>query len=354
MRHRQLTGRAGSPGQRGVGPDAQAEANRLGIAILGHLPAGVDTVRAACLGMRSVEHLGPGVGILSCCSTDEERVRGAAKGRSLPTGSGPDAAAFMTEVLAQLVINPVNSNTPDDKANLAHALDTFSDERVKELAAVFSETSTWQVPTLVRLLSEQLCDDEAFPVDPDLRCIAPSVVESWQRAADTLARFTDADRATLRRAYQRHLDITRTFAAAGVPMLTGTDSSGAAWVVPGAALHREFDELTRAGVPPLRVLQMTALNAAEYLGEEERMGTVSVGRASDLVLLRGNPVEDAAQLHEVEAMVRAGRHYCADDLHRIRERIASAHSGWPSAAAPRAPHLRPGAPAQVVGTLSTG
>lgn len=235
MRHRQLTGRAGSPGQRGVGPDAQAEANRLGIAILGHLPAGVDTVRAACLGMRSVEHLGPGVGILSCCSTDEERVRGAAKGRPLPTGSGPDAAAFMTEVLAQLVINPVNSNTPDDKANLAHALDTFSDERVKELAAVFSETSTWQVPTLVRLLSEQLCDDEAFPVDPDLRCIAPSVVESWQRAADTFARFPDADRATLRRAYQRHLDITRTFAAAGVPMLTGTAATTAPTISTGSA-----------------------------------------------------------------------------------------------------------------------
>jgi Amidohydrolase family len=54
---------------------ALAEANRLGIPMLGHLPPNVDVVAASNAGMKSIEHLGPGVGILAACSTEEERVR---------------------------------------------------------------------------------------------------------------------------------------------------------------------------------------------------------------------------------------------------------------------------------------
>jgi hypothetical protein len=35
-------------------------------------------------------------------------------------------------------------------------------------------------------------------------------------------------------------------------VLAGSDSGGAAWEVPGLALHQEFDELARAGLSPLR------------------------------------------------------------------------------------------------------
>ena len=45
--------------------EAQTEArNVLGIPILGHLPNGIDVVRASGEGMKSIEHLGPGVASL--------------------------------------------------------------------------------------------------------------------------------------------------------------------------------------------------------------------------------------------------------------------------------------------------
>jgi hypothetical protein len=47
---------------------AQVEANRLDIPLLGHLPAGIDVHRASGEGMASIEHLGPGMGLLSCCT----------------------------------------------------------------------------------------------------------------------------------------------------------------------------------------------------------------------------------------------------------------------------------------------
>ncbi len=57
-------------------------------------------------------------------------------------------------------------------------------------------------------------------------------------------------------------------------MLAGSDTVGAAWVVLGFSLHREFHELARAGLSPLRILQMTTLDAAEFLGTTATMGIV--------------------------------------------------------------------------------
>jgi imidazolonepropionase-like amidohydrolase len=104
-------------------------------------------------------------------------------------------------------------------------------------------------------------------------------------------------------------------------MLAGSDCVGAAWEVPGPSLHHEFDELARAGVPPLRILQMTSRDAAEFLGTTSTMGTVDVGKHADLVLLDANPLDAAANLHQVSAVVRAGRLYSTPDLTRLKDRV---------------------------------
>jgi hypothetical protein len=55
-------------------PAAQAEAARHGIAVLGHLPAGVDVQAASRAGFRSIEHVGPGLGVIAGCSCAEAQV----------------------------------------------------------------------------------------------------------------------------------------------------------------------------------------------------------------------------------------------------------------------------------------
>jgi imidazolonepropionase-like amidohydrolase len=138
-------------------------------------------------------------------------------------------------------------------------------------------------------------------------------------------KFPPPSRATFRAAYEVLLRMTKIFNDGGVQMLAGSDAVGAAWEVPGPSLHREFDELARAGVPPLRILQMTTRDAAEFLGASSRMGAVDVGKNADLVLLRANPVDAAAALHQIDAVIRAGRHYPAADLARLKDRVRSAH-----------------------------
>ena len=89
---------------------AQAEATRRGIAILGHLPRNVDVYRASRGGFTSIEHLGPGPGILAACSTDEAGVRGilaALPGIKIPKIKLPLMNRFVAHVVKKFVINPV-------------------------------------------------------------------------------------------------------------------------------------------------------------------------------------------------------------------------------------------------------
>jgi imidazolonepropionase-like amidohydrolase len=81
--------------------------------------------------------------------------------------------------------------------------------------------------------------------------------------------------------------------------------------VPGHSLHQEFDELARAGLSPLRILQTVTLDAAEFLGRDGTLGTVEEGKQADLVLLDANPVDDVAALHGIAGVVRAGRYHPA-------------------------------------------
>jgi len=123
--------------------------------------------------------------------------------------------------------------------------------------------------------------------------------------------------ATDRDAYRRQLALTKLFDDAGVRMMVGTDGGGQA---PGQSIHQEFDELAKAGLSPFKIVQMTTLYPAEFLGRTATMGSIEVGRNADIVLLDGNPVESVQNLHNISAVVRAGFYYSHADLDALRDR----------------------------------
>jgi hypothetical protein len=311
---------------------AQQECRRLGIPILGHLPNGIDVARASGEGVRSVEHLGPGVSVLACCSAepqavlDEVAAHPAPRLPSVPPVLMPFLEPVFERMIGKLVINPVNRSRPADVAILEHAASTFDPAAAGAVAARFVRDGTWQVPTLIRSKTMHLCDDPMFRREQALRYVAPSVLRGWSKAAKKFSGFPAGARQTFRDAYGVLLNLTKVLDEAGVPMLAGSDSGGAAWEVPGLALHQEFDELARAGLSPLRILQMTTWNAAEFLGATDVMGSVAAGKHADLVLLDANPVESAEHLHRVSGVVRGGRYLGPADLTALKEKAAAARS----------------------------
>jgi imidazolonepropionase-like amidohydrolase len=290
------------------------EGRRLGLPVVGHVPPDVDVREASRRGMRSIEHLGPAHGILLACSADEAELR--AHGPKVPAllTSPPFTPPFAEQLAAFLlrkrIQNPQLGTPPEEYARLRRIVDSYDEEKCRGVAAQFVADGTWQVPTLIRARTSQLAFLPEIQNDPSVRFAPRETVASWREVTDEFeAQLSEESRATLRAAYERQLELVRLLDAAGVRMLAGSDSTGAAWTVPGFALHREFDELAKAGLSPLRVLQMTTLYAAEFLGRSDALGSVEPGKVADLVLLDANPLESVANLHAIHAVVRANRYH---------------------------------------------
>jgi imidazolonepropionase-like amidohydrolase len=65
--------------------------------------------------------------------------------------------------------------------------------------------------------------------------------------------------------------------------------------------------LVDAGIPPLQVLKLATHNGAEALGLLDTVGTITVGKQADLVLLSADPVRDIRNTRHIEAVIEAGR-----------------------------------------------
>ncbi len=91
--------------------------------------------------------------------------------------------------------------------------------------------------------------------------------------------------------------------------------------VPGFAIHRELAYLVASGLTPYEALRTGTVNAAEYFGMEDRIGTVQTGMVADLVLLDANPLADISNSGRVHGVVVNGRWLSRADLDELLESL---------------------------------
>ncbi|PWN86729.1 hypothetical protein FA10DRAFT_297692 [Acaromyces ingoldii] len=103
------------------------------------------------------------------------------------------------------------------------------------------------------------------------------------------------------------LSITRALHKAGVPILAGTDACGIVGLgaVYGASLHGELRYLVEAGLTPLEALRSATSIPANKFSLRDR-GVIKTGLNADLLLVRGNPIEDIHDIMEIDSVWRAG------------------------------------------------
>ncbi|MCM2356505.1 MAG: amidohydrolase family protein [Arenimonas sp.] len=104
---------------------------------------------------------------------------------------------------------------------------------------------------------------------------------------------TEAQRAGFRKAV-----------AAGVNIAYGTDAG----VYPHGDNGRQFAYMVRHGMTPLQALRSATLDSARLLGQEATLGSITVGKAADLVAVACNPLSDITCLERehVRGVVKAG------------------------------------------------
>ena len=231
---------------------AAEEARRLGLPIVGHLPAGIGPAEASDAGLRSLEHQ---FGLALSCAYENARRCAAADAR-------------------------------------VSALDT---------AAVFArlkQNGTWLTPTFVSFVRVLRSDDSARRHDPRLALLPGAVRTAW------LADRTAAP-GGLAPALARERAMLAPMRAAGLGFLAGTDF-GDPFLYPGASLHDELAELVASGLTPMEALQAATRNAATFFGTIDSAGTIERGKLADLVLLEADPLADIRNTRRIAAVVIHG------------------------------------------------
>ncbi|WP_223788197.1 amidohydrolase family protein [Marinicella meishanensis] len=102
------------------------------------------------------------------------------------------------------------------------------------------------------------------------------------------------------------LNILKAHHDRGVRIGVGTDV-GNAWMTPGFVYHHELSLYQQAGIPPLEILTMATRNGAEALGILDQVGTITVGKQADLVVLAADPTVDINNTLTIQRVFLAGQ-----------------------------------------------
>lgn len=93
---------------------------------------------------------------------------------------------------------------------------------------------------------------------------------------------------------------------AGVRIVTGSHTSGK-YVRDGWAYQREMELLVEAGLTPMEVISSSTLFNAQYFRSETRIGSLEAGKLADLVIVKGDPSVDIADMYHIEKVMLNGQ-----------------------------------------------
>jgi hypothetical protein len=105
---------------------------------------------------------------------------------------------------------------------------------------------------------------------------------------------------------RKAMDFERLFVQAGGLLIAGLDPTGNGGVVAGFGDLREVELLVEAGFTPLEAIKIASLNGAKFLGEDARIGSIAVGKQADIMVVKGNPAANIADIEKVEFVFKDG------------------------------------------------
>jgi imidazolonepropionase-like amidohydrolase len=144
----------------------------------------------------------------------------------------------------------------------------------------------------------------------------PPTVERGFRSGG-LAVPKDLTRAHYKASWEKLKQLLFKLQEAGVTIVAGTDGSG-------LELIRELEIYVEAGFSPAEALATATINPAKLVGQDQKTGSIKVGKAADLVLVEGDPSRQISDLRNTRVVMLGGKLMDADEL-----RKAAGFSGRP-------------------------
>jgi imidazolonepropionase-like amidohydrolase len=209
----------------------------------------------------------------------------------------------------------------------------------EELRAIVDEAHKFGKPTAAHCSSTQgVSDAVAAGVDTVIHCVflepdgTPrfrqevadriaagnawvdfTIAQSWVRIlaldaketrGETLTAAEAAERERLTRAREGRADHFRRLLAAGVRMVSGSDSSWGHYPMGGF----QYEMIGHAdwGMSAMDAVLTGTRDAARCLGLEDRIGTLEPGKAADVLVVEGDPLRDIWTLLKVREVFQGG------------------------------------------------
>jgi imidazolonepropionase-like amidohydrolase len=160
----------------------------------------------------------------------------------------------------------------------------------------------------------------SFPDRPTIQKRVLDALSPDARSAILERRVRSSDAATIRKnygsdtspwpaAFKKEEEFEHAFVKAGGTLLAGLDPTGMGGVIAGFGDQREVELLVEAGFTPMEAIHIATYNGAQYLGELDHIGTIAAGKQADLVVIKGDPSKNIADIENVETVFKDGIGY---------------------------------------------
>jgi imidazolonepropionase-like amidohydrolase len=111
------------------------------------------------------------------------------------------------------------------------------------------------------------------------------------------------DDAAYRQAFDKLLAVVKLLHDRGVFIVFGTDTGGS------FTYHRELELYQKAGFTAPEILKRATLDSAQYLGLDQRLGSIEKGKLADFFLVPGDPTKDLKAIKTIALVAKDGTFY---------------------------------------------
>jgi imidazolonepropionase-like amidohydrolase len=234
--------------------------------------------------------------------------------------------------------------TPDRSAYASYEHMTFDTPEFKRIAALYKTHHTNFDATLSAYGYYGKKDPEVFTYFVDEK----SFLTPYMRAIIDARPPRQVNQQFENIYWTKRKEIKAFYDAGGGDLITlGTDHPSWGEFFTPFSVHRELLSLSLSGIPNAAVLRIATINSARAMGLGDRLGSIESGKWADLVVVRGNPLQDIRRTRLPRVVIKAGRIYDPAALMKsVEGKIGPASAADSAAWAPTPPRGRAGSPSR--------
>jgi hypothetical protein len=213
-------------------------------------------------------------------------------------------------MLGWLLAPGEDTRTPLRLTGMARAADLdLADPRVRHTIEIMKTHNTGLDTTAV--IVERLMLSRAGQVaEADAAYLDHTPIGYQRYRKRSFVNFKDdAEKARYDKAFAKVIDTLALLHREGIRLWPGTDDAT------GFTVHRELELYARLGMTPGEVLRIATADCDQYLSRDQLYGSLQRGKRADFFLVPGDPTKDIGAVRQIELVMKDGVIYYPKEIY---------------------------------------